>query len=75
MRLPPAGQLQLVFHRGAKVRDDAEAFAFEDDTGLLTWPAPDRATLTLSTPDELEARLPVVVELVERWMTATAPAR
>ena len=39
-RLRPGDRLQLVLHRGAKVRDDAADFRFEDDSGLLEWAAP-----------------------------------
>ena len=38
-RLQPGDRLQLVLHRGAKVRDDAADFRFEDDSGLLDWVA------------------------------------
>ena len=34
-RLFPRDRVQLVFHRGSKVKDDADTFAFDDDTGLL----------------------------------------
>jgi hypothetical protein len=68
-RLKPDPIFQLVFHRGAKVRDDA--FAFEDDSGLLEWAAGDRATLTLLDADDVRAKLPAVVALVGRWMRAT----
>jgi hypothetical protein len=70
-RLPPGGGLQLVFHRGVRVRADSEDFSFEDETGLLKWAAPDRATLTLNDVDDLRAKLPTVVELVGGWMRAT----
>jgi hypothetical protein len=69
-RLKPEPVFQLVFHRGAKVRDDA--FAFEDGSGLLQWAARDRATLTLADADDARAKLPAVVDLVGRWMRATA---
>jgi Domain of unknown function (DU1801) len=42
-RLQPGDKLQLIFHRGAKVRTDTAAFAFNDPTGLMTWLAPDLA--------------------------------
>lgn len=71
-RLGPGERVQLVFHRGAKVRSDSDEFSFEDDTGLLKWAAPDRATLTLSDLDEVRAKLPAVVDLVGRWMRATS---
>lgn len=38
-RLPPRGGLQLVFHRGVKVKATT-GFAFVDDTGLMEWAAP-----------------------------------
>jgi hypothetical protein len=70
-RLRPADQVQLVFHRGAKVRADSEEFTFDDPESLLTWAARDRATLTLKTMDDVQEKLPAVVELVARWMRAT----
>ena len=70
-RLRPGDRLQLVFHRGVKVRTDADDFVFDDPQRLLEWAAPDRATLTLRTVDDVQARLPAVVELVGRWMRAT----
>jgi hypothetical protein len=39
-RLQPHDVVQLIFHRGAKVKDHAD-FTFEDSTGLLKWAAPD----------------------------------
>jgi hypothetical protein len=68
-RIAPAPVFQLVFHRGTKVRDDA--FAFTDDSGLLEWRAADRALLTLRDADDVQAKLPAVVDLVQRWMLAT----
>lgn len=71
-RLGPGDRLQLVFHRGVKVRADSDDFAFEDGTGLLTWASGDRATVTLRDLDDVHAKLPVLVELVGRWMRSTA---
>lgn len=70
-RLGPKDQLQLVFHRGAKVRADSDDFAFEDATGLLEWASADRATVTLSDLDDIDAKLPTIIELVGRWMRST----
>jgi hypothetical protein len=63
-RLYPEDRAQLVFHRGAKVKDDAADFAFEDDTGLLRWVANDRAVVALRDAKDVEA----VVEVVNRWV-------
>lgn len=46
-RLFPEDSVQLVFHRGSKVKDDAGNFAFDDETSLLRWVAADRAVVAL----------------------------
>jgi Domain of unknown function (DU1801) len=69
-RLQPGDRLQLIFHRGAKVRDDE--FEFNDDTGLMEWASADRAIVTFEDLDDVPAKLPAVVGLVGRWMRAAA---
>lgn len=70
-RLQPGNRLQLVFHRGAKVKD-ATGFRFEDPCGLLEWAAPDRGVLTLRDAKEARARCADVVRTVQAWMAANA---
>jgi hypothetical protein len=36
-RLQPGNRVELIFHRGARVRSDSHAFESEDDIGLLKW--------------------------------------
>ena len=69
-RLQPGDRLQLVLHRGARIRHDAGDFEFADDTGLLEWVAADRAVVTFQDLDDVAARGSAVVELVNRWVTA-----
>jgi hypothetical protein len=71
MRVPPKGGLQLIFHRGAKVRDDVAVFSFDDPTGRLTWPARDRGILSLSDEADAAASAAQITELVRLWV-ATA---
>jgi len=71
MRLQPGDRLQLIFHRGAKVRDSA-GFQFEDGSGLMEWVAPDRAVLTLRDLEDVRARRPVLQDVVPRWIAATS---
>jgi hypothetical protein len=68
-RLQPKDRFQLVFHRGAEVKD-ATGFVFED-SGLLEWPAKDRGVLTFRDAKDVRARSAAVVKLVARWMEAT----
>ena len=72
MRLHPADQLQLVFHRGVKVRE-ADGFRFEDESGLLRWVADDRATATFRALDEVTEHEAALARLIDRWVVATAP--
>jgi hypothetical protein len=66
-RLYPADRAQLVFHRGSRVKDDADTFTFDDDTGLLKWVAADRAVVPLR---DAEARSRDLVSVVNRWVVA-----
>jgi hypothetical protein len=69
-KLHPQDRLQLIFHRGAKVRGDSEDFVFEDRTGLLKWVTNDRAVVTLQDMRDIEAKQAALVELVGRWVRA-----
>jgi hypothetical protein len=66
-RLFPEDRAQLIFHRGSKVKDDADNFAFDDDTGLLRWVAADRAVVALR---DAKTRQRDLVEVVNRWVAA-----
>lgn len=68
LRINPKGGVQVILHRGAKVRPDAAAFVFDDPTGLLTWPGPDRAILSVADEAEAERLTPQLTELVARWI-------
>jgi hypothetical protein len=69
MRLTPT-TVQLILHRGAKVKSTA-GFAFVDDTGLVTWAAPDRGVITFKSIAEVEQHEAAVAALVGRWFVAT----
>lgn len=75
-RFPPQGGLQLIFHRGAKVKDTT-GFRFEDASGLIVWAAPDRGIVTLTDLADVRAKTAALVTLINAWMHATAerPAR
>ena len=68
LRVHPKGGVQVILHRGAKVRVDAADFHFDDPTGLLTWPAPDRGVLKVNTVEEAVALADQITQLVRRWI-------
>jgi len=61
-------RIQLILHRGVKVRTDP--FAFADDTGLLEMVAPDRGVIVLDA-ETAATREAEVVDLVRRWFDAS----
>ena len=70
LRTNPKGGVQVILHRGAKVRPDAAGFSFDDPTGLLTWPGPDRAILAVADDDSARAIAPQLTPLIARWIAA-----
>lgn len=67
MNLRAQGCVQLIFHRGAKVKD-SQGFAFEDEAGLLEWLAPDRAIVKLSNMKDVKATKAALKRIVSRWV-------
>jgi hypothetical protein len=74
-RLRPGDRLQLIFHRGAKVRSDRAEFTFQDPTGLMAWLAPDRGVVTLPDLETIQSQQAAVVALVNQWVRAELAGR
>ncbi|MET0327871.1 MAG: DUF1801 domain-containing protein [Luteimonas sp.] len=59
----------LVLHLGANARTLPDGgLAIEDPDGLLRWPSPDRALLTLAGHADVEARADAVQTLLRQWI-------
>ena len=71
-RLQPGDRVDLIFHRGAKVRADADKFEFEDPTGRLQWASSDRGVVAVADGRDLKAKRDDIVKLVNLWMESTA---
>ena len=67
-RLQPGDVVQLVLHRGAKVRADSDTYVFDDPGGLVEWVTPDRGVVRLDGPADTADKLPAIVALVRRWV-------
>ncbi len=72
MRIQPPNQIQLIFHRGAKVKTQPEDKLIQDNSGLLTWKENDRAIATFRNMAEIEINRPVLTEIVKKWIGAAA---
>lgn len=69
-KLHPSDRIQLIFHRGAKVRQDSDRFTFEDASGLLQWVSADRGVVTLRDLAAVDAHCDQIVRLVAAWVRA-----
>ncbi len=72
MRIHPPKQVQLIFHRGAKVQEQPQTKLIKDDSGLLTWKANDRAIATFNDIASIAATKEALVKIVQDWINATS---
>lgn len=65
------GRFRLIFHCGAKVRAHAgQARLIEDTTGLLEWASNDRAIVTLTSPEDVQAKKEQLLDVITKWIEA-----
>jgi hypothetical protein len=72
MRIHPPKQVQLIFHRGAKVKEQPKDKLLQEDSGLLEWKATDRAIATFTDMASIAASQQVLVKLVQDWVKITS---
>lgn len=72
MRINPPKQVQVVLHRGAKVKEQPKERLIKDDSSLLDWKSNDRAVLTFRSLAELHRHQAVVKDIVAKWLTAAS---
>jgi uncharacterized protein YdeI (YjbR/CyaY-like superfamily) len=68
MRIQPPKQIQLIFHRGAKVLEQPKDKLINDDSGMLVWKTNDRAIATFRTIDEISLNSVPLVDIVTKWL-------
>ena len=71
MRMNPPNQLQLIFHRGAKVLKQPEEKLIKEDTNLLVWKTNDRAVLTFKNREAIEKNKVALTVIINDWLRAT----
>jgi uncharacterized protein YdeI (YjbR/CyaY-like superfamily) len=59
--------IQLIFHRGAKIKDNTE-FIFEEGKNFLEWLAPDRAVVKFYSVEEVKAKKAILKKIVSKWI-------
>jgi hypothetical protein len=58
-------KIQIVFHLGAKARDDVQSMAIADPCGLITWLAKDRCLVTVG---DVVANKDALAAIVREWI-------
>lgn len=72
LKINPPTKIQVIFHCGAKVKEQPAERLLKDDYSLLDWKSNDRAVLTLRNMRELEHNEAVIVDIVTKWLAAAA---
>lgn len=70
MRIQPPKQVQLIFHRGAKVKEQPHNRLLINDFGILTWKENDRAIAIFKSMEEINNSKLVLAKVVEAWIIA-----
>ncbi|MBK7214043.1 MAG: DUF1801 domain-containing protein [Bacteroidales bacterium] len=71
MKINPPKLIQLIFHRGAKVKEQPKEKLLAKDFGLLEWRGNDRAIATFRNKQDIESRKSELMEIVSAWIKAT----
>ncbi|MBP1989359.1 DUF1801 domain-containing protein [Paenibacillus eucommiae] len=67
------GFFRLIFHCGAKVKDNpGKGPLFDDTTGLLDWAAADRAIVKFTDMNDVKAKEEKLVEIINKWIEVTS---
>ena len=60
--------VQIILHRGAKIRADGKARQDVDDpSGLLTWLGQDRAAVAFAASKDFRSKRPAFVKIIKQW--------
>jgi hypothetical protein len=70
MRKQPPTKIQLIFHRGARVKEQPKQKLIDDAAGLLTWKENDRAIATFKNLQDIENSKPDLQQIVKDWLEA-----
>lgn len=74
-KLFPPKNIQLIFHRGAKVKEQPQDRLIADPHALLKWAANDRAVATFTHMDEIRSQEKALTEVIHKWLDATGSSK
>jgi hypothetical protein len=71
MKVQPPKNIQLIFHRGAKVKEQPKEKLIKEDFGLLDWKGNDRAVATFTSIKEIESSKKHLSTIITEWLNVT----
>jgi len=71
MRIQPPKQLQIIFHRGAKVKEQPKEKLINDYSGILSWKGNDRAIASFKNMQDIENSKMDLKKIIREWIIAT----
>jgi hypothetical protein len=67
MKIYPPRKVQLIFHRGAKVKEQPANRLMKKDYEFLFWKANDRAVATFESYTDIQQVKPALIKLIKEW--------
>jgi hypothetical protein len=72
MRIQPVTtQVQLIFHRGAKKKEQTKGRLIANNSGMLVWKENDRAIITFKNMQDIENGRVELENIINEWINAT----
>ncbi len=67
---PPAEQVQLIFHRGAKKQEQPKDKLIANTSKLLNWKENDRAIITYKSMKDIEGSKSELSDIIKDWINS-----
>ena len=71
MKIQPPKNIQIIFHRGAKVKAQPGSKLVNEDFGMLIWKGNDRAIATFNNMLDIENGKENIQKIITAWIAAT----
>ena len=71
LRINSPKQLQIIFHRGAKVQEQPKERILSEKYNILLWKENDRAIASFNSLKEIQEHSVMIKEVVTKWIEAT----
>ncbi|MEY3238559.1 MAG: hypothetical protein RI883_2660 [Bacteroidota bacterium] len=71
IKIQPPKNLQIIFHCGAKVKEQPKGKLIKNDFGLLIWKENNRAVATFNSMQEIEQNAVQLPSIVKEWIESS----